>query len=393
MGGPLEGAVVVEFGGWVVGPSTTAILADWGAEVVKIEPPGGDPNRAWVTGANPTFELDNRGKRSITLDLGTEGGRGVVLRLLDRADVFVTNVRPPALASFGLDYETLADRFPRLVYAQITGYGRSGPDRDRAAYDSGAFWARAGVLRAMTVPGSELPISPGGSGDHVTSVTTVAGIAAALVARGRTGRGQLVSTSLMRAGIFTVGSDVNRALRLGEAFPVRPRTDARNPLFNSYRCRDGEHLFLLGLQPDRHWEAAVTALGRPELRDDPRFSTSAGRAEHATALIEAMSEAFASADRAEWGAVLDAHGVWWSPVQSPEDLPGDEQAVASGAFVEGPTADGPKAMVSSPVDFSETSWSVSRRAPETGEHTEELLLELGLDWDDITSLRDAGALG
>ncbi len=393
MGGPLDGTRVVEFGGWVVGPSTTAILADWGAEVVKIEPPGGDPNRAWVTGANPTFELDNRGKRSIMLDLGTDGGRDVVLRLLGRADVFVTNVRQPALASFGLDYETLAGRFPRLVYALITGYGRTGPERDRAAYDSGAFWARAGVLRAMTAPGAELPISPGGSGDHVTSVTTVAGIAAALVARERTGRGQLVSSSLLRAGIFTVGSDVNRALRLGEAYPVRPRTQAPNPLFNSYRCRDGEHLFLLGLQPDRHWEPMARALGRPELLEDPRFATSADRAEHAWALIEAMSEAFASADRADWGAVLDAHGVWWSPVQSPEDLPRDEQAVASGAFVEGPTADGPKAMVSSPVDFSDTSWSVTRRAPETGEHTEELLLELGFDWDDITALRDRGALG
>jgi crotonobetainyl-CoA:carnitine CoA-transferase CaiB-like acyl-CoA transferase len=393
VGGPLEGARVVEFGGWVVGPSTTAVLADWGAEVVKIEPPGGDPNRAWVTGANPTFELDNRGKRSIMLDLGTEGGRDVVLRLLGRADVFVTNVRQPALSSFGLDYESLADRFPRLVYALITGYGRTGPERDRAAYDSGAFWARAGVLRAMTAPGSELPLSPGGSGDHVTSVTTVAGIAAALVARERTGRGQLVSTSLLRAGIFTVGSDVNRALRLGEAYPVRPRTQATNPLFNSYRCRDGEYLFLLGLQPDRHWEPVARALGRPELLDDRRFSTSADRAQHAPALIEVMGEAFATADRADWGAVLDAHGVWWSPVQSPGDVPRDEQAVASGAFVEAPTADGPKAMVSSPVDFSDTSWSVTRRAPETGEHTEEVLLELGLDWDDITALRDRGALG
>jgi crotonobetainyl-CoA:carnitine CoA-transferase CaiB-like acyl-CoA transferase len=393
MPGPLTGTSVVELGVWVVGPSVGAVLADWGADIIKVEAPDGDPGRAWTTDRNPTFELDNRGKRSITLDLTVAEGREILDALLASADVFVTNLRPSVLASFELDHARLAERFPRLVYAEITGYGSVGPDRDRAAYDSGAFWSRAGVLSTMMVPGADLPLTPGGSGDHVTAITAVAGIAAALFSREGSGRGQLVSTSLLRSGIFTVGSDVNRVLRLGHPFPTRPRTEAPNPVYNSYRCRDGRWLFLLGLQPDRHWEPVVAALGRPDLLDDPRFADAPSRAEHRAVLIAIMSEVFASADLEQWAETLDACGMWWAPVQGPGDIPGDAQAVAAGAFVEVPGADGTATMVASPVDFSETPWSVARRVPEAGEHTEEILLELGMDWEHITELRDTGALG
>lgn len=393
MSGPLHGTQVVELGGWVVGPSTAAILADWGADVLKVEPPDGDPNRAWTTGRNPTFELDNRGKRSMTLDVDTEAGRQVLFSLLEDTDVFVTNLRPRSLDSLGLDYRSVADRLPRLVYAQITGYGLEGPDRDRPAYDGGAFWARGGVLAGMMAPGVQPPSSPGGSGDHMTAVSTVAGIAAALVARQRTGRGQLVSSSLLRSAIYAVGSDLNQFLRTGSGFPVRPRSEATNPLYNSYRCRDGRYIFLLGLQPDRHWEPVVAALGRPGLLTDPRFATVAARAANASHLIAIMDGCFASADREAWAGTLDAHGVWWAPLQRTADLPDDPQVVASGAFVDVPTGEGPAAMVASPVDFSNTVWSVSRRAPEAGEHTEEVLLERGADWDQISELRASGAFG
>lgn len=384
---------MVEFGGWVVGPSTTAVLADWGAEVIKVEPPDGDPNRAWTTDRNPTFELDNRGKRSVTVDLAAEGGREVMHQLLEAADVFVTNVRQPSLESSGLDYASLAPRYRRLVYALITGYGTQGPDRDRPAYDGGAFWARAGVLMTQTLPGRDLPLPPGGSGDHVTAVTTVAGIAAALLARERTGRGQLVTSSLLRSGIFAVSADLNRVLRLGSAFPRVPRSEAPNPMYNTYRCADDRWVFLLGLQPDRHFGPVITALGLPELAQDERFATSDERAAHAKDLITLFDERFAGAERRRWAEVLDAHGVWWAPVQGPEDLPEDPQVAASGAFVDVPTPEGPAAMVASPIDFSDTTWSVARRAPEAGEHTEEVLLELGADWSRITELRDSGALG
>jgi crotonobetainyl-CoA:carnitine CoA-transferase CaiB-like acyl-CoA transferase len=393
MPGPLDGTRVIDLGGWVVGPSAAAILADWGADVVKIEPPDGDPNRAWTTDRNPTFELDNRGKRSITLDLRVPEGVGVLLELLTDADVLVTNLRPRVLESLGLDYESLAARYPALVYAAITGYGSQGPDRDRAAYDGGAFWARAGVLASMTLPDAELPFTPGGSGDHITAITAVAGIAAALASRARSGRGQQVSTSLFRSGIFTIGADVNRVLRLGEAFGTRHRTDVFNPLYNSYECADGRHLFLLGLQPDRHWAPLVAALEAPELLDDPRFSGARERAANASALIAILSSRFASAPFAEWTARLDAHDMWWAPVQGPLDIPHDPQAVAAGAFIEAPVTEGTATMVATPVDFSDTPWEVARRAPEIGEHTEELLLERGLSWEKISDLRDRGALG
>jgi crotonobetainyl-CoA:carnitine CoA-transferase CaiB-like acyl-CoA transferase len=293
----------------------------------------------------------------------------------------------------GFDYETLAPRYPRLVYASVTGYGLTGPDRDRPAYDGGAFWARSGVLMAMTPPGAELPAAPGGAGDHVTSIAGVAGIAAALFARQTTGEGQHVTTSLFRAGMFTMGFDVNTALRRGVPVIPMARAEARNPLYNTYRAGDGKWFFLLGLQPDRHWEPLLRAVEEPGLSGDPRFATAANRAEHAAALIRRLDATFSAKAMGEWRQRFDAAGVWWAPIQAPFDLLEDEQAEASGAFIEAPVAEGMARAVASPVDFSGTPWSVSRRSPEAGEHTEEVLLALGYDWDAIDRLRGERAFG
>ena len=218
-GGPLAGVRVVELGLWLAAPACASILADWGADVVKIEPIGGDPFRglAWAYGGemNPPFELDNRGKRSVAVDLRTEGGQDVLWALLADADVFVTNYRPGGLERLGLDWPTVHDRLPQLIYGSITGYGLDGPERDRASYDMGAYWGRAGVAAALTPPGQDLPYQRGGFGDHLTGMSLAGGFSAALFARQRTGVGQLVSTSLLRAGMYQMGADINTSLRTG----------------------------------------------------------------------------------------------------------------------------------------------------------------------------------
>src|ERR1700734_178371 len=231
MAGPMEDINVVELGVWVAGPATGGILADWGADVIKIEPPTGAP--AWFFGrmlgldvdVSPPFEMDNRSKRSVVIDLTTEDGRGRALELISGADVFITNVRPGALRRLGLDYESLAPDHPRLVYGLITGYGETGPDADRAAYDVAAFWSRAGVAHLLTRPGDTPPFQRGGMGDHSAGMTLAAAVCAALLARTRTGKGQVVSTSLYRQGAYTVSFDLNTYLLTGQPIPIgQPET-------------------------------------------------------------------------------------------------------------------------------------------------------------------------
>ena len=401
MAGPLTGYRVVELGFWVAGPSAGAILADWGAEVVKIEPPSGDPFRGLymaVAGvelpANPPFEMDNRGKRSVVLDLRTDEGRAIALQLIERADVLVTNIRPEVLAGFGLDYPQVAERCPRLVYARVTGYGESGPDRDRPAYDVGAFWARAGIAAALASETGEPPLQRGAMGDHVAGMTLAGGVSAALLARERTGRGQLVTSSLLRVGVFVLGWDTNATLRLG--IPARPMTrpSMTNPVINAYRARDDRWFWLLGLQGQRHWPDLARAIGRPEWLDDPRFATMIGRRDNSVELVGLLDDIFAQRTLAEWGAAFDAAGMWWAPVQTTEEVVADPQVRAAGAFVPVPTLDGaPVEMVASPVDFSDTRWAPGGPSPECGQHTEEVLLELGYGWDDIGGLKERGAIG
>ena len=230
MAGPLEGIRVVELGVWVAGPAAGCVLADWGADVIKLEPPGiGDPARTFsrMLGAdlpsNPIFENDNRSKRSIVLDLASEAGRGVALELLERADVFVTNVRMAGLTRLGLDPKTLQARNPRLVYGAISGYGFAGPDADRAAYDIAGFWARSGIAAALTSPGHHPPFQRGGMGDHNAGLALAGGIAAALFRRERSGSGQLVTTSLLREGIYTLSFDLSMAVRFGIGIAVADR--------------------------------------------------------------------------------------------------------------------------------------------------------------------------
>ena len=281
--GPLAGVRVVELGVWVAGPGAGGILADWGADVVKIEPPTGDPARTFqrMLGGdlptNPPFELDNRSKRSVVLDLGTDDGARDALALIDAADVFLTNIRASALARLGLDADTLLARNERLVYAIITGYGLEGPDADRPAYDIAAYWARSGLAAALTPRGGALPFQRGGMGDHSVAMTAAAMVSAALVARERTGKGQLVSTSLLRQGAYTIGFDVNIALMWGRSILVGSRESMGNPAINNYTAGDGRRFWIVGLEGERHWPPLARAVGHEDWLTDERFATPRAR--------------------------------------------------------------------------------------------------------------------
>lgn len=400
MSGPMEGIRVLELGVWVAAPSAAAILADWGAEVIKLETAAGDPMRGvFLTQlgpglTNPPFELDNRGKRSLAVDLRQERGRALALELVDRADVFVTNLRPGALERMGLDGASLRERNPRLVYAGVTGFGDTGDERDRASYDVGAFWARAGVAANLTLPEHGPAMQRGGMGDHMAGLAAASGIAAALFHRERTGEGQIVSTSLLRVGIYMMGWDTSVTLRTGKVGKPVDRATPPNPILNPYATSDGRWVWLLGLEADRHWHGVATALGHPEWVDDPRFATLQDRWTNNAELTDLMVQTFAARPLVEWREALDRHGVWWAPVQSTDEVVADPQAAAAGAWVEVPDAAGgaPTRGVATPVDFSATPWQPRSLAPEVGQHTEEILLELGRDWDAITALKDDGII-
>jgi crotonobetainyl-CoA:carnitine CoA-transferase CaiB-like acyl-CoA transferase len=401
MPGPLEGIRVVELGVWIAGPAAGGVLADWGADVVKVEPPTGDPARQFMGmmggdgRVNPPFELDNRSKRSIVVDLTTEEGHAVAQSLLAGADAFVTNLRMDALERLGLDHGALLARHPRLVYGIITGYGTAGAERDRAAYDVGAFWARSGIAAVLTPPGGDPPFQRGGMGDHGAAMDLAGAVCAALVARdkpGGTGRGQLVSTSLLRHGMYTIGFDVNTHLRTGAAIASGGHATMPNPAMNWYRTGDGSFVWLIGLEGDRHWPGLCRAVGHPEWIDDERFHDAASRRANVSALVTGFDAVFATRTRAEWGAALDAEDVWWAPVQTTEEVLVDPQAWADGAFLPVPDGDGVTLMLNSPCDFSGTPATARRMPPELGEHTDEILAELGHDVGAIAHLRRSGAV-
>jgi crotonobetainyl-CoA:carnitine CoA-transferase CaiB-like acyl-CoA transferase len=383
MAGPLEGLKVVELGVWVAGPAAGGILADWGADVIKIEPPTGDPARMFgrmlgiEDGVSPPFEMDNRGKRSIVLDVTRDEGRATAFELLSNADVFLTNVRPVALRRTGLDFETVAARNPRLVYGLITGYGETGPDADRAAYDVAAFWARAGLAHLLTRPGETPPFQRGGMGDHTAGMTLAAAVCAALVARTRTGKGQLVSTSLYRQGAYTVSFDLNTFLMTGHSIAIGQRETMGNPCMNNYTAGDGRRFWIVGLEGERHWPALCRAVGRPEWLDDPRFSTGRSRAANAVDLIGELDEIFATRPLDGWAkAFAQEPDFFWSPINSIEDIIADEQFHAAGGVVYVPDGDAGASMVATPADFHGTPWHPRSAAPRLGEHTGEIVAEL-----------------
>jgi crotonobetainyl-CoA:carnitine CoA-transferase CaiB-like acyl-CoA transferase len=379
--GPLRGFRIVELAIWVAGPSAAGTLADWGADVIKIESPQGDPQRqifgalgfAAQTGV-PPFEIDNRGKRSVVIDLATPAGRERLDGVLATADAFVTNLRPAALARLALDHESVLARFPRLVYGSLTGYGLDGPDRDRAGYDAGAFWARSGMAHTFVPPGQLPPALRAGMGDHITGMTLAAGVLAKLLERERTGSGGLVATSLLRAGMYAIGWDFGVQLRFGRRERTRARHESRTPLTNSYLAADGKGFWLICLEADRHWPNLVVAVERPDLLIDQRFVDATSRLANSVELVAELDVVFATRPYDEWAERFDASDVWYSPINSLADAIADPQVIASGGIIEMAPRDGeePYRAIASPVDFD----GRRRRpgpVPLLGEHTAEVL--------------------
>jgi crotonobetainyl-CoA:carnitine CoA-transferase CaiB-like acyl-CoA transferase len=356
----LENYRIIELGVWVAGPAAAGVLADWGAEVIKIESPEGDPMRRMlqvIVGhgepQSPPFDLDNRGKRSVVLDLKQAADREKLHAMIKEADVFLTNLRADALERLGFGPDQLLAENPQLVYALVTGYGLVGPDADRAGYDVGGFWARTGVAATLAPEGQPPPSIRGGFGDHATALAMLSGILGALLEREHSGRGQLVETSLLRTGLYCLGWDLGMQMRFGRLALPRGRAEEINPLVNSYLASDGKWFWLLGVESQRHWPNVCRSIGRDDLIDDERFVDARGRRHNAKDCIEELDAEFAKRTRDELTASFDEHSVWWAPVFTPEEVVNDPQAIAAGAFVDVPAGEGAPAhrAVASPVKF------------------------------------------
>jgi crotonobetainyl-CoA:carnitine CoA-transferase CaiB-like acyl-CoA transferase len=372
---------VVELGVWVAAPSAAALLADWGAEVIKIEPPTGDPMRN-VFGSigiggdrpNPAFALDNRGKRSVVLNLRKPDDRRHLEELLATADVFVSNLRPDALDKLGLEPAATVKRHSHLVYCSVSGYGLHGEDRNRPTYDIGAFWARSGLSSQMA-DGEGAPLNArGGVGDHITGLAALAGILAAVLQQRATGEGRVVEVSLLRTGAYVLGWDLGLQMALGKVAGSEPRNRNQSPLMNAYRTSDGRWFFFTGLEAERHIGAVCRALGRPELLDDERFSNAVAIRKNRIALIALLDDVIAERPLSEWAERFDREGVWWAPVQSPAEVVVDPQLLANEGFVE--VEGGTLRSVNGPVTFSDMPRNPAIAVPQLGDHTGEVLEEL-----------------
>jgi crotonobetainyl-CoA:carnitine CoA-transferase CaiB-like acyl-CoA transferase len=399
----LTGVRVVEVASFVFVPLATAVLADWGAEVIKVEHPlTGDPYRglrtagitATVDGIDLAFQYANRGKRSIGLDLTKPQSRSVLAELVSRADVFATNLRPAVRARLGLEVEALREVNPQLVYVRGSGYGQKGPLSETAGLDGTAYWARGGVGGALTPPGSEWPLMQRPAfGDVMAAVTLAGGVAAALYRRAAEGEPSVVDVALQNVGMWQVQRDILNAQVDGPDPPQVTVTRAqRNPLTGSYRTSDGRFISLAVTNPDVYWKEFCEVIGRPDVVADERFATMEVRQKHGEECVAVLDEVFASRTFAEWSEAFAGFSGAWAPVQQPYDVRQDPQARLNGFFTEIDTPT-PLEVVSSPVAFDE--YAGPRRAsaaPEAGPQTEEILLELGHSWEEIAALKEAGAV-
>ena len=395
----LAGIKVIDAANFIAGPVSTTVMADFGADVIKVEPPTGDIYRVRGAGYpasdyNYPWIVDNRSKRSVAIDLRTSDGQALLHRLVRDADVFVTNAPLESRGRLRVRYEDLAPLNARLVYASISAYGETGEEASKPGFDSIALWARTGLMDLVRAspdvpPARSLP----GMGDHPTGMSLFAAIMAGLYHRERTGRGTAVSTSLMANGLWMNAIPVQGIL-CGTRTEVRPpREDAVSALANMYRCRDDRWFMLTITGDERHWPAFAKGIGRADLTMDPRFAETAPRRQNARALTAVLDEVFAARDWDEWRHILETTGVAFGVVGTLDDIPHDPQMRASGALV---PMDDPRAgaafTVSSPIQIDGQKKVPATFAPEIGEHTVEVLRAAGVAEAEIQRLLAAGVI-
>ncbi len=391
----LEGIRVIEHATYMAAPGAGGILSDWGADVIKIEPPGGDPIRNFFATIgtdiqdNPVFDFDNRGKRSIMLDTRTSEGQKILRQLASEADVFLTNVRPGGLSRSGLDYDSLKQSNPKLVYCSLTGFGLEGDDADKPGFDVASFWSRAGVA-SITVPKGQDPFPIRTAfGDHTTSMAAAAGICAALVKAQRTGTGQLVEASLLRAALFAMGSDFAIQLFFGRIGSTKTRHEQIQPLMNFFKTKDDSWFCIVSRQGNVDWAPICRAAALPDLIDDERFTSAKGRRKNSAVLVDYLDAAFGKFTKAEITARLDAESLAWAPVQTLAEVAADPQVMAAGGITEVPSASGDGSSFkspASPIRFPGTDDGPKGPSPQPGQHSRSVLEQIGYSDAEITDL-------
>ncbi len=400
----LEGLKVIEMATYVAAPAAGAMLRDWGAEVIKVEPLNGCPMRRFFEGmksnvpieGNPIFTLDNRGKKGISINTSDEKGADIVRELIKDADIFLTNVRPQSLESAKLDHESLLKVNPKLIYCSLTGYGLEGEEKNRPGFDVAAYWSRSGMAHLTQRKGEEpLPIRTA-SGDHITAISTVSGILAAVYERTKTGKGKVVETSLLRTGIYSLSSDMALQLKFGRVPSTKKRDEQINPIFNFFKTKDDRWICLSPRAGgDYDLPKVVRALGKEEWLKNEKFNTNQARRENAKEFIDEMDKAFSQYTMSEWGEKLDEQDLIWSPVQNLKEVSKDKQAIDSGAFseVEDQDCEENYTTVSSPVRFHNSDDGPKGPAPKLGQDNFEVLKSIGINEDQINELIDRGIVG
>jgi crotonobetainyl-CoA:carnitine CoA-transferase CaiB-like acyl-CoA transferase len=393
----LNGIRVVELAAWTFVPAAGAVLADWGAEVIKVEhPETGDPQRGLISsgivtgagGVNHFVEQPNRGKRSIGLDTSTPDGLELLMRLIESADVFLTNLLPDSRKRMGIDVEQVRARNPKIIYARGHGYGTKGEMANRGGFDLAAYWARGGIGEAYSAgDGSYPPLQRPAFGDVYGGLAIAGGIAGALVKRERTGEPSVVDVSLLNAAVWQLGPDIVGSGVTGQDVPKFKIDEMPNPVANLYQTRDGRFIAFVLLQADRFWAEFCSRLGRDDLVADERFANAAVRFANRTECIAELRKTFESQDLAHWEKAFSGFDGVWDVMRTAHELHSDPQALANGYLPRTTDAHGNEfALAASPVQFDETPLAL-RRAPGHGEDTDKLLAELGFSDDEIIDLK------